>query len=214
MEQTRIPELGVEARNGRRYERRSFRAELRRESSDSHIATFRGYAAVYGVAYDVYGGPDEGGWTEVFERDAFKRTLGHRQNRALLHSHNDERVLATTAAGDLRLINDERGLLVEADLDTRVSWINDAVLQIELGHLGEMSHRFRAIKQTWDDRYQQRSIAEAELFEVSTLWAGANPTTVSTIERDREVVAELRSAAIPAVDRVRIAAQAALAALR
>lgn len=209
----RVPELGAEARNGRRYESRGFAAELRREA-DSSTVTFRGYAALYGVEYDVYGGPDEGGWTEVFERGAFGRTLGHRQNRALLHSHDDGRVLATTGAGDLRIVEDDRGLLIEADLDLGTTWIADTVRQIELGHLGEMSHRFRAVRQEWDDRYMRRSISESELFEVSTLWAGANPATVSMIDRDRQTVAELRSATTPPVDRVRIAAQAALAALR
>jgi HK97 family phage prohead protease len=198
-------------------EARSFHTdvEIRRASPDVTTVTFRGYAALYGVEYPVYGGPDEGGWTEVFERGAFKRTLGIKQNRALLHSHDDGRPLATTNAGSLRLIEDERGLLVEADLDTRVSWINDAVIQIEAGVTDEMSHRFRALNsgQRWNDDYTHRSITEAQLFEVSVLWAGANPSTLATVERSRSLVAELRSA-VPAVDRVRVAAAAALAALR
>lgn len=212
-----FPELGAEARNGRRYEGRSFAVEARRESPTATTVTFRGYAALYGVEYDVYGGPDEGGWTEVFERGAFRRTLGHRQNRALLHTHDDARVLATTDAGDLRLIDDERGLLVEAELDLGTTWIADAARQIERGHYSEMSHRFRVVGtegQKWDDRYYHRSIGEAELFEVSTLWAGANSATVSMIDRDRQQVAEARDAATLPVDRVRIAAAAALAQLR
>lgn len=189
--------------------------EIRRVAPEIQTVTFRGYAALYGVEYDVYGGPDEGGWTEVFERGAFKRTLGIKQNRALLHSHDDGRPMATTNAGNLRLIDDERGLLVEADLDTRVSWINDAVLQIEAGTVDEMSHRFRALPsgQRWSDDYTVRSITEAQLFEVSALWAGANPSTLATVERDRALVAELRSAHPVPVDRVRIAAAAALAQL-
>lgn len=207
-------DLGVEARNGRRYEARTFRGEIRRESPTATTVTFRGYAALWDVEYDVYGGPDEGGWTEVFERSAFNRTLGHRQNRALLHSHDDGRVLASTNAGDLRIVGDDVGLLVDAQLDLGTTWIADTARQIELGHYGEMSHRFRAVVSTWDDRYMHRSIGEAELFEVSTLWAGANPATVSMIDRDRQVVAEARNAATPPVDRVRIAAVAALAQLR
>lgn len=198
-------------------ELRSFHSdvEIRRASPDTSVVTFRGYAALYDVEYPVYGGPDEGGWIEVFERDAFKRTLGIKQNRALLHSHDDGRPLATTNSGTLRLINDDRGLLVEADLDTSVSWIADAVRQIEAGVTDEMSHRFRAMPngQRWNKDYTHRSISESQLFEVSVLWAGANPATLATVERSRALVAEARNAASSPYDRVRVAAAAALAAL-
>lgn len=198
-------------------ELRSFHSdvEIRRASPDTSVVTFRGYAALYDVEYPVYGGPDEGGWVEVFERDAFKRTLGIRQNRALLHSHDDGRTIATTNSGTLRLSSDERGLLVEADMDTNVTWIADAVLQIESGVMDEMSHRFRAMPngQRWNKDYTHRAISEAQLFEASVLWAGANPATLATIERSRALVAEARSTVTAPVDRVRVAAAAALAAL-
>jgi HK97 family phage prohead protease len=207
------PEEGRVSVFGRVREARTVQGvEIRRD--DGGGLMFRGYASVTGTPYRV-GGDD--GWDETITRGAFRRTLGINDNRALLAGHDHSRVLATTRSGALTMTEDAVGLLVEARLDTRVSWIADLAAQIETGTVDEMSIGFFARAQEWDRQFRERSITEVELVEASIVWAGANPATVASIERMCAVVAEARSATTSAVSersaRVAVAAQAAAAAL-
>lgn len=200
-----LPDLGREARLATGF-------ELRMSTDGSHTANFRGYASVTGVPYNVAGGPDLGGWVETMAKGAFKRTLGKNDNRALLYSHDNSKVLATTRAGTLALVEDNVGLLVDAQLNTRVQWVADLVAQIEDGTVDEMSIGFYARNSQWSKDYNERTIVETQLVEATVTWAGANGATVATIERSRGLVNEARNKA--GVDRVAIAARAAAAALR
>lgn len=192
--------------------RRAGGFELRR--ADSGLVTFRGYASVTEHPYDVYGGPADGGWTETVARGAFKRSLGISQNRALMWAHDNQRVLATTRTGALRMVEDEVGLLVEADLNTRVSWIADLVEQLEDGTQDEMSIGFIARGQKWNKSYTERTITEAQVIETTIVWAGANPATVGAVDRHLELVGEARaSLVVPQPSRAAVAAAATAAAL-
>lgn len=189
--------------------------ELRLADADNQFALFRGYASVTDHPYDVYGGPDDGGWSETIASGAFKRTLGIDRNRALLKAHNNADVVATTRSGTLSFVEDSVGLLAEAKLDMRVSWIADLATQIEAGVVDEMSIGFYARNQQWNRDYTQRTITEVELVEGTIVWAGANPATVGSVERMAQLISEARAATIASTPRrVEIAAQAALASLR
>lgn len=187
--------------------------EVRAADATGHLVEFRGYGSVTGVPYDVAGGPAEGGWIETVAPGAFKRDLGRAANRALLFHHDHSRVLATTRAGSLAMEEDSVGLLVTGVLDTRVSWIGDLVQQIEAGTIDEMSIGFYARGSEWSPDYSERTITAVQLVEATITWAGANGATVAAIERSRAKVAEARSFAAPvlSVDRIRVAAAAALA---
>lgn len=188
--------------------------EVRRADAESPLVEFRGYASVTGVAYEVAGGPDAGGWMETMAQGAFRQTLGRPTNRALLFHHDGSRVLATTRAGSLAMEEDSVGLLVTAQLDTRVSWINDLVTQVESGTIDEMSIGFYARGSEWSRDYSERTINEVQLVEATITWAGANGATVASIERSRDLVNELRGAQpVRNFDRVAVAARAAAAAL-
>lgn len=188
--------------------------EIRRADDTNPVVEFRGYASVFNVAYDVAGGPDMGGWTEEIVPGAFKRSIGDGSNRALLYHHDNSRVLATTRAGDLSFAEDKVGLLVGAQLDTRISWIKDLVLQIESGTVDEMSIGFydNSGPGAWSRDYTHRTISAVRLIEATITWAGANGATVAAIERSRSTIAEARAAS-PALDRdrIRLAASAASA---
>lgn len=186
--------------------------EVRRALPDvpEYIVQLRGYASVTGVPYEVAGGPEAGGWTETMARGAFSNTLGRQTNRALLFHHDDRQVLATTRSNALRLTEDGVGLLVEADLDTRVSWVNDIALQIEAGTIDEMSIGFYARQNEWNRDLTERTITEVQLVEATLTWAGANGATVATIERSLSAVADARPKP-EQFNRVRLAAHAALA---
>lgn len=203
-----IIDLGREARLATGF-------ELRMSSDGSHAANFRGYASVTGVPYNVAGGPDLGGWVETMAKGAWKRTLGTGENRALLYAHDNSRVLATTRANTLTMVEDNVGLLVDAQLNTRVQWVADLVNQIEDGTVDEMSVGFYSLNSKWSKDYNERSIFEARLVEATIVWAGANGATVATIdttERAKGLVCEARSAV--GVNHVAIAARAAAAHLR
>lgn len=186
--------------------------EIRRVDGQDYLAEFVGYASVTGVQYDVAGGPEMGGWTEIMAPGAFKRTLGREQNRALLFHHDGSRVLATTRAGSLSMVEDEVGLLTRAQLDTRVSWIADLVTQIESGTIDEMSIGFYVLGSDWSKDYNERTITEVRLVEATITWAGANGATVAGIERSRDLVNEVRGAhTVRSLNKVAIAARAAAA---
>ena len=186
--------------------------EIRRQDGG---LVFRGYASVTEHAYDVGGGVQRGGWSEIISRGAFRRSLGMHDNRALLAGHDHNRVVATTRGGSLTMAEDNVGLLVEARLDTRVSWIADLATQVENGDVDEMSVGFYARQDSWSKDFVTRTISEVELVEASIVWAGANPATVASVERIRTALAEARCAAtVPApLSRVALVAHAAAAQL-
>jgi HK97 family phage prohead protease len=195
--------------------RRASGLEVRR--TDNGIV-FRGYASVTDHPYDVAGGAADGGWSEIIARGAFKRTLGIAQNRALLVGHDHARVVATTRSGNLTMTEDKVGLLVEARLDDRITWVRDLSMQVESGDLDEMSVGFYARAQSWSKDYATRTVTEVELIEASIVWAGANPATVASVERDMtRTLAEVRGVAAPVVPQHRraiaLAAEAARARL-
>lgn len=200
-------ELGKESRLASGF-------ELRRSSDGSNTANFRGYASVTNHAYDVAGGIELGGWSETITRGAFKRTLGINDNRALLYAHDNSKVVATTRAGSLSMLEDNVGLLVDAAINTRVAWLADLVEQVESGEVDEMSIGFYARSTEWDKNYENRTVGEVHLIEATIVWAGANGATLGTIDRNKSlsVVAEARSA-MTARDRLAIAARSAAALL-
>ena len=189
--------------------------ELRLADADSQFALFRGYASVTDHSYDVHGGAPAGGWSETIARGAFKKTLGMNDNRALLYAHDNAQVVATTRSDTLSFTEDGVGLLVEAKLDRRVSWIADLAQQIESGVVDEMSIGFYARAQQWNRDYTERTITEVQLVEGTIVWAGANPATVGSIDRMTQAITEARASTVLSDSRrVEIAARAALASLR
>lgn len=193
------------------HEVRTARLELR--DADERTARFEGYATIFEHPYDVYGGPDMGGWTETMARGATAKTLAEGGNRALLHGHDDMRVLATTRAGSLTFAEDDLGLVVGATLDRGVSWIDDLVRQVEAGTVDEMSIGFYALRSEWSPDYNDRRITEIKLREASIVWAGANDATVAKVSRSQlDTVAEARASTRPLIDartRAQLLAEAA-----
>lgn len=177
--------------------------ELRAVGDDSPVRNFFGHAAVTGKGYEMYGGPEKGGWTEFVDPGAFKRTLGRKPDVAFLVNHTGM-TLARTKAGTLTLAEDSVGLKVDADLDTRVSLVNDLVLLMEAGNLDEMSFAFRVAKQQWLDvdgeevpwwdlAGIERHITEVNIDkgDVSVVNYGANPFTDAALRSLTDTLADL-----------------------
>jgi len=159
-------------------ERRAVAQAFEVRAAGNNIAKITGYASVFNRGYDVHGGPDAGGFTEVVTPGAFKRTLADNPHVHLLINH-EGLPLASTKSGTLRLSTDSMGLISEAEVDRRNSRANDAVLTLERGDADEMSFAFRVKGQSWSDDETIRSLEEVSLHkgDVSVVSFGANPFT-------------------------------------
>jgi HK97 family phage prohead protease len=104
--------------------------------ADGNNMTLRGYAAVFNSPSQPLP------FIETIERGAFTDSLKSRNDVKLLWNHDTGIVLGSTRAGTLRLTEDERGLLVEADLpDTQAG--RDASVSIQRGDVTAFSFGFR-----------------------------------------------------------------------
>jgi HK97 family phage prohead protease len=158
-----------------------------RASSDG--LNFRGYAAVFDSASD-----DLGGFRETIAPGAFTRTLAERGRSKknpikMFLNHDWDIVLASTYGKEptLRLVEDERGLFVDADLPDN-EWgrpVRDAVVR---GDISTMSFGFNVVKDDWDEPHTNRRVNEAKLWEVSpvTAWP-AYPATTASVRRLAEL---------------------------
>jgi len=131
--------------------------------------TFTPYATIWNSASDAIP------FKEKMAPNAFKRSLSRaaagQKIIAFLFGHDETRALATTASGRLQLTEDETGLRVEAKLDPADP---DAAKVISMltheSAAAGMSFGFQKVQDAWDGN--NRTIKEANLFEVSILAAG------------------------------------------
>ena len=156
-----------------------------RMASDETIAHFVGYASTTGVPYSVRDWLGE--YNETIMPGAFAKTLREQGDIPLLFNH-DGVPLASTSSGTSRLSEDSVGLRNEAELDRRDALTNSICVQLQRKVLGKMSFSFRAVKETWNDEYDDRGVTEAALYDSSIVTYPANPTTSG------ELVDAMRSA--------------------
>jgi HK97 family phage prohead protease len=107
--------------------------EIRQEGDGM---TLRGYAAVFNSPSQPLP------FIETIQRGAFRDSLKSRNDVKLLWNHDTSVVLGSTRAGTLRLMEDERGLLVEADLPMTQAG-KDAAISIQRGDVTAFSFGFR-----------------------------------------------------------------------
>jgi HK97 family phage prohead protease len=155
------------------------------DGNDANVARFVGYASTTGVAYSVRDWLGE--YTETILPGAFAKTLREQTDVPLLFNH-DGIPLASTGSGTSRLSEDKTGLRNEADLDRRDAQTNSICVQLARGVLGKMSFSFRAVKETWNDEYDNRGVNEAALYDSSIVTYPVNPSTSGAL------VDEMRSA--------------------
>jgi HK97 family phage prohead protease len=173
------------------------------DDAASTVVEFTGHASVTDTGYELYGGPDKGGWIEYVDSGAFKKTLSEKPDVAFLVNHGGL-TLARTKPGTLRLFEDKVGLAVSADLDKRVSIVNDIVVLMDAGNLDEMSFAFRVMKQRWldadgeevpwwDMAGVERHITEVNINkgDVSLVNYGANPYTDAKLRSLTEALQDL-----------------------
>ena len=157
--------------------------ELRVEESGNGL-TFRGYAAVFNELSE-----DLGGFRERIVPGAFAKTLREKRAIKMFLNHNSDIVLASTERGTLRLTEDERGLLAEADLPDN-EWGRPVADAVRRGDINSMSFGFQSIRNgVPKDEEAVVEQREIRLWEVSpvTAWP-AYPQTSASVREMAEAI--------------------------
>ena len=147
--------------------------ELRAESDGNTIV---GYAAIWDSPSEPMP------FTEYVKRGAFSKTLNDGADVRLLVDHEGV-PLARTKSGTMTLVEDQRGLRMEAKLDPMNPDAARIMSAMKRGDLSQMSFAFRTVKDNWNSDRSVRELREVQLFDVS----------VVTFPAYEETVAELRS---------------------
>lgn len=158
---------------------------------------FEGYASLFDVGYDMYGGPNKGGWTEHVNQAAFKRTLAAKPDVVLNMNHGQGGtglpIARTGNPGTLDLRTDAKGLLPSSDLDLRDPDVQALQVKVERGDVNQMSFAFRTISDLWTDDEEDRELLEVSLDrgDVSIVTNGAQPKTTVSVRSWDEALAAL-----------------------
>jgi HK97 family phage prohead protease len=165
--------------------RRLADVELRMEGD---TPVLDGYALVYEYRYDVAGGPEAGGFTEVISRGAAAKSAKEADVRLLVNHDGVPLARSRGGEGTLSLESDDIGLKVRAELDPANPTVQELRSAMARGDLDQMSFAFRIPKgenrQSWSDDYTLRTIREVQLFDVSVVTYPANPATVAKLRND------------------------------
>ena len=150
--------------------------------TEGNTLQFKGYASLFDSPYEMYGGPDKGGWMETVDKQAFTRTLSAKPDVVLNMNHGEGGTglpIARTTSGTMTLRTDAKGLLPEASLDLRDPDVQALQVKVERGDVNQMSFAFRTIRQEWNDEETTRRMMELSLDrgDVSIVTNGANPKT-------------------------------------
>jgi hypothetical protein len=172
---------GVVTRLEAEQERALMKQEQRNFDADFEIRqqgegmTFVGYAARFNSPSE-----DLGGFVETIEPGAFRSSLKSRNDVKLLVNHDTGRVLASSRAKTLRLMEDEKGLRVEADLPNTTDGRDMAEL-LRRGDLSKMSFGFSVKRDAWNTEMTQRTLKSVRLFEVSIVSFPAYQETEASV---------------------------------
>lgn len=148
---------------GRTFEVRATPTSISSASVDPSLPlTFRGYAAVFNSASQPLP------FIETIRPGAFKRSLQSGKEIRMYLNHNSDQVLASTRSGTLRLTEDTRGLMVEADLPP-TSYGKDISILMQRGDVHSMSFGFTipTAGDSWSSDGRSRELREIILHEVS-----------------------------------------------
>jgi len=142
---------------------------------DAEGMSFEGYAALF----DSPSKPLP--FIERIAPGAFIRSLKARNDIKLLWNHDSGQVLGSTRAGTLKLIEDERGLKVQAKLPNTTAG-RDAAELLKRGDVDAMSFGFNVPRggDEWNEDGTERTLREVMLHEVSIVAFPAYAATAGT----------------------------------
>lgn len=168
------PDFAARARTGpeRRFITRDAIAEAP-ATEDSNLVAFRGHAIVYDEWTEIRDWWGDA-WQERIARGATSRAQAEDDVR-FLFNHDPNFLLARHRGEEsdtLRLSDDAVGLLVEADLDARISYVQDLAVALARGDISGMSFAFEVMSESWDmrpDGQWFRTIEEVRLYDVAVV---------------------------------------------
>lgn len=160
-----------------------------RESRTAGNPKLDGWASLFEVPYDMYGGPEKGGWTEIVDRRALNKTLSRGPDTVLLVNH-DGLPLAKTVSGTLDLDADKKGLRSLGDLEPTDPDVQRLLPKMRRGDLREMSFAFRTVAEEWNADHTVRRLMEVNIDkgDVSVVNYGAQPKTSAEIRSLKDAV--------------------------
>lgn len=119
---------------------------------------------------------------ETIQKGAFTRALKKGNDIHFLAEHDENKILASTRNNSLKLVEDEKGLLMTAEISD-TSYGRDYHTLIKDGILRNMSFGFSVDKDKWrklNDGTYTRDISDLTLYEVSVVTNSAYPqSTIS-----------------------------------
>lgn len=141
--------------------------EARAAEGDSKARTLTGYAAVFNQwSVDMWG------FRERIRPGAFAQAVAPGADVRFLWNHDHSLVLGRTAAGTLRLSQDDVGLKFELDLPEHELGVR-AYSTVERGDVDQMSFLFEPIKDEWTwkggKEPDERELIEVEIYEISAV---------------------------------------------
>ena len=172
---------------------------------DSDVPVLEGYALVYEYRYDIGGGPEDGGFTEVIARGAAAKSAGEADVRLLVNHDGVPLARSRGGEGTLQLKSDDVGLKVRAELDPANPTVQELRSAMNRGDLDQMSFAFKVPKgegrQTFDGKTGLRTIRELQLFDVSVVTYPASKATVARLRNDEAPDIEEATEAVVATGR-------------
>ena len=147
--------------------------------------SFTGYAAVFNSDSEPLP------FIERIASGAFKKSLKGRNTIKMYMNHDSSMLLASTRSKTLRLEEDSKGLLVNADLpDTTVG--RDLSVLMKRGDVDSMSFGFSVPSggDKWSDDGMTRELRQVRLHEVSVVTGFPAYTATSASVRSLDILAE------------------------
>lgn len=163
-----------------------------RDNSD--YMSFRGYAAVFNSESEPLP------FREKILPGAFSRSLRSRNNVKMFVNHNMDQVLASSRAGTLKLTEDTRGLLVEADLPP-TTYAKDLSIMMRRGDVDSMSFGFSVPRNgdIWNEERTERTLKEVRLHEVSIVTSFPAYAATTAQVRTIDILAKRAGCAVDSI---------------
>lgn len=180
----------------KKFEKRGYKFEVRSEKRAEGKSTLIGQPIVYNSPTDI------GGWfREIIDEGALDGA--NLKDVPLLVNHNDEMIPVArsrnnTPNSTMRLVINERGLGIEADIDTERNMTARALdSAVDRGDLDGMSMMFTVDEESWEDLekdYPTRHIKKFGMIaEVSAVtWPAYKATSIQ--QRDDKALENARAA--------------------
>ena len=174
---------------GSKAEFRSLEGDIR---TDVEGNTFVGYAAKFNVPSEPLP------FTERIAPGAFGKSLRQRSKDVRLYvNHNSDNVLASKRSGTLRMVEDEIGLRVEADLPNTTA-ANDLRELMRTGIVSTMSFGFTVPRggDKWSGDGTERTLTGINLHEVSVVTGFPAYPQTEAVVRSLEKLSERTGIAV------------------